>query len=495
MASKPRQPAPGTSISAQACVVSARLGRPRPGRRSPRRSAPGSPSRAPARRSRCAKSWQTPPPRFTNVRERRVHDRAARARTRSALVAPVHRRDGVLEQRPASRRRPARRGLPASRGPAPRRSGAAGTRGAKDRRRARRASHGRSAGAASAAKSNGFSSCVSTTSAEACASSASCGAITLPRSTRFPKLSTCSRSSASGATVTSQRSTRSASPPCGARRSSKWCSRTGSGKRSAALVLDQVAQAAASPRWASKYSRWSAPWRSETPSRKRSRNSWRPLLEERAAGLRSEQVARAAIAAAEGESARAEPIDVERLRHAVDGEAERAREVAVEDHELRDVLGQQRGVAAPVRLEARHRLQERRPLVVVERRADEREVGQQQVVLHVHDARGHVRALEEEAEQVEAERLAAHHRARRCGRGSGRPRCAGSGSGRRRARARAAARAAPGGAGRGRSRTPTSRARCGRAPRARSRARGAGSCARSPGWRARAAGTGSRARS
>ena len=48
-------------------------------------------------------------------------------------------------------------------------------------------------------------------------------------------------------------------------------------------------------------------------------------------------------------------------------------------------------------------MQQRRPLVVVERRADHGHVGQQQVVLHVEDARRHVGALEAGAEQVEAE--------------------------------------------------------------------------------------------
>ena len=67
-------------------------------------------------------------------------------------------------------------------------------------------------------------------------------------------------------------------------------------------------------------------------------------------------------------------------------------------------------ILAPESFEASQRPEQRGPLVVVERRSHHGQIGQQQVVLDVQDACGHVGAFEERAEQIEPPPFAAHHR-------------------------------------------------------------------------------------
>ena len=102
----------------------------------------------------------------------------------------------------------------------------------------------------------------------------------------------------------------------------------------------------------------------------------------------------------------------ERLVDLLEARGERARHAPVEDQELGDVDRPDLvAVDRAVGLEARHRSQQRRPLVVVERAADVFHARQQDVVFHVEDARGVVGALDERAEAREVERFAAHDRA------------------------------------------------------------------------------------
>ena len=93
---------------------------------------------------------------------------------------------------------------------------------------------------------------------------------------------------------------------------------------------------------------------------------------------------------------------------------QRPRHVVAQDQQLGDAPRRDHvAVDLAVRLEAGHRLQQRRPLVVVDGAADVGRRRQQDVVLGVEDARGVVGALEVGAEPDEVVGLVAQHRAER----------------------------------------------------------------------------------
>ena len=88
-----------------------------------------------------------------------------------------------------------------------------------------------------------------------------------------------------------------------------------------------------------------------------------------------------------------------RFLHLVEAGGERARHAPLEDQEVRHLDRKDLvAVELTVGLECRHRAKQRRPLVVVERAAHVLHRGQQDVVLHIQDARGVVGALEEGAQ-------------------------------------------------------------------------------------------------
>ena len=103
---------------------------------------------------------------------------------------------------------------------------------------------------------------------------------------------------------------------------------------------------------------------------------------------------------------------LERLVDEVHAGMQRARHVVAQDQELGDPARRDHvAVDLAVGLEARHRAQQRAPLVVVDRAADVGRARQQGVILDVEDARRVVGALEVRAEADEVIGLVAQHRA------------------------------------------------------------------------------------
>ena len=101
---------------------------------------------------------------------------------------------------------------------------------------------------------------------------------------------------------------------------------------------------------------------------------------------------------------------LQRLEDEVHARMQRSRHVVAQDQQLghaprRDHVA----VDLAIRLEARHRAQQRAPLVIVDRAADVGGGGQQGVVLDVENARGVVGALDVRAQADEVVRLVAKH--------------------------------------------------------------------------------------
>ena len=144
-----------------------------------------------------------------------------------------------------------------------------------------------------------------------------------------------------------------------------------------------------------------------------SRNSCRPRSKISSMVLPVSSWSASRISSCAGPSCPCSRASAARFSRSADvAERQAAREAAVEDHELGDrARVHPPGVEPAVGALARQRAQHVVPLRGVERGADVGQRRQQQVVLHVEDARGVVGPLEERAGAGEAVDLVAQHRA------------------------------------------------------------------------------------